>query len=163
MIVSILKKIRPRQLLRLAGIFFRHPLYAFPTIRATIKCMRISENKYGKAHHGDNRPNAFRHALWNVLIARYCLAWRKGMARALSWTEKITTWHESFSKNDPLATAMDLHNNKIGRSYVAETFEASEISLIDWITEKANKAQRVTSVSDIDLYPSELVFISESC
>ena len=163
MIGSLLKKIRPTQLIRLAGFFLWHPLYAWPTVRATLRCMKISDRKYGSLHHGDNRPNAFRHALWNVLIVRYCLGWRKGMTKALRWTEKITTWHESISKNDPLATAMDLHNNHIGRMYVSKTAHYSEFDLVSWIADQAEKAKNVTSVVEIDQYPDELVFISESC
>ncbi len=162
MIVKILRKIRPAQLWRLLGFCLGNPLYAIPTMRATTRCMKVSEKKYGKAHHGDGPPNAFRHALWNVLIARYCARWRRGTARALLWTERITTWHESFSRNDPFSTAMDLHNNKVGRSYYSETTGLSEVEMIEWVAGKAAIARAVTSVSEIDQYPNELVFISAS-
>ena len=160
MLLKLAKRIRPKQLWKLAGLFLRNPMYAVPTLRATTRCLRISNKKYGSTHHGDNRPNAFRHALWNVLIARYCLKWRRGTARALLWTEKFTAWHESFSKSDPLATAMDLHNNKIGRKYFSEVMGWLEAEVISFISEKADAAQRVTSASEIDKYPDELVFIS---
>lgn len=162
MLLKLAKKIRPGQLFTLAGMFIWHPLYAVPTIRATVRCMRVADRDYGSAHHGDNQANAFRHALWNILIARYCIRWRKGTARALVWTEKFTDWHESFSKSDPLSMAMDLHNNKVGRSLFSRTTTLNQAEVISFVAGKSDAAMGVTSAMEMDKYPNELVFISTS-
>jgi hypothetical protein len=104
-----------RELVVLCVLFLRRPLYLLPTYKATNKTVEISDLLYGNLHHEDNRTNAFRHALWNYLICKYCLKVAGSVEKAMSWTKKITDLHERLAPNEDLAKMMDLHNNRIGR------------------------------------------------
>lgn len=97
----------------------RHPLFVIPTIRGTRKCVAICDTQFGNAHHRNGPENAFRHALWNMLIVQKSVFSGRDQKEALAWAKTITDWHEEFSPNTPLARAMDIHNNQIGRNLIA--------------------------------------------
>ena len=109
-------------------LFIRHPFNLIPTFLATYQCVKISDQHYGTLHHKNNATNAFRHALWNFLIAKKCSSWRRNKRKAIRFAQKITDWHEEFSINEPLEKEMDLHNNRVGRNlFIQENEESVDI------------------------------------
>lgn len=120
--LRLLQIIEWRQLKGVARFFFRHPLLFSSAVLATTKCLAISHDLFGNTHHKDNKANAFRHALWNMLLVRYAMVFENDVKQAVRWARKLTDWHEDFSPNDPLARTMDLHNNRIGRDLYTRKF-----------------------------------------
>lgn len=160
--MNILKRIRQlsvKQLWHLSVVFIKQPFLVFPTLKATKKTMQISGNLYGKAHHKNGPANAFRHALWNVLIAKAAFKKFQDTEKSIDWAEKVTDLHEKLAPNSPLETAMDLHNNEMGRQFFNEVLNFSEEKTINFLQKKAENAQKVTKTSEIKAFENELVFI----
>ena len=140
-------------------LFIRHPFNLIPTFLATYECVEISNESYGTLHHKNNVTNAFRHALWNFLIAKKCSSWRKNKRKAIRFAEKITNWHEEFSPNEPLEKEMDLHNNHIGRKLFIENVDESTEGFIELLKEKVDNAVQIVNIEDIKLNRNKLVYI----
>jgi len=86
----------------------------WPTYKATKQAVKYSNEFYGTTHHKNTPANAFRHAIWNYLIARNCSTWSKNETKIVAWTKDITHLHERILPGNELANAMDLHNNAVG-------------------------------------------------
>ena len=129
-----------------------------PTLVATRKTVAICDELYGKKHHKNGPENAFRHALWNVLVARRCMARGLSLRRSLAWTKTITDWHEDFSPNKPLARAMDLHNNQVGRDLITRFPDEQEDFLIGQLLKMVPLSRKRAS-SDTTAFPEGLVHI----
>ena len=140
-------------------LFIRHPLNLIPTVLATYQCVKISNENYGKLHHKNNATNAFRHALWNFLIAKKCSVWRKNKRKAIRWAQKITDWHEEFSPNAPLEKEMDLHNNHIGRKLFIQENEESVDEFVKLLKEKVATSKLVLTLEDVQKFSNDLVYI----
>ncbi len=142
-------------------LFARHPFNLIPTILATYQCVKISNEHYGRLHHKNNATNAFRHALWNFLIAKKCSKWRRNTRKAIRFAEKITNWHEEFSPNEPLEKEMDLHNNLIGRKLFIISEELPLDEVIVRLKNKVENSKRIENVEDLEKYSNDLVHIVE--
>ena len=142
-------------------LFVRHPFNFIPTMLATYECVEISNEQYGRLHHKNNVTNAFRHALWNYLIAKKCSTWRRNKRKAIRFAQKLTDWHEEFSPNAPLEKEMDLHNNTIGRKLFILNDEKPIDDFILVLKEKVLKAQKISTIEEIKLYNNDLVYIYE--
>ena len=142
-------------------LFIRHPLNLIPTFLATYQCVELSNEHYGTLHHRNNQTNAFRHALWNYLIAKKCSRWRRNKRKAIRFAEKITDWHEEFSPNAPLEKEMDLHNNHIGRKLFIQENEESVEKFVEFLKERVENSQLIVSVEDIKEHSNSLVHIEE--
>ncbi|MHA6278906.1 DUF6973 domain-containing protein [Salinimicrobium sp. CAU 1759] len=149
-----------KELVVLSRIFLKHPLYLLPTYKATDRTVKISNRLYGALHHEDNRTNAFRHALWNYLICKYCLSVAGSMEKAVNWSKKITDLHERLSPNADLAKAMDLHNNRIGREIFLKNFD-EEIDIVTLLQQETKEAVKIRSFKEIEEVRTNLVFIEE--
>ncbi|SRX52809.1 hypothetical protein AEQU1_00679 [Aequorivita sp. CIP111184] len=136
-------------------------MYALPTIFSTKKCMDIAQQEYGSKHHLSNKANAFRHALWAILIIRKCLKWKNNEEKAKAWANTFTDWHEDFSPNEALERAMDLHNNQVGIDYFEEIKGKNETEIISLIKQKASIAAKIETVDETDKFEKQLVFIEE--
>lgn len=159
MLWQILKNLDFKQLFGLLCLFMKNPVYAVPTIFAAKRCMNIAYVEYGSKHHLSNKANAFRHALWVILIIRGCLKWRKNKEKAIVWAEKFTTWHEDFSPNVALERAMDLHNNQMGNIFFEEIKNKNEIEIISFLKQKASEAVKIETVEEIGDIEVDLVYI----
>ncbi len=142
-------------------LFMRHPFNLIPTFLATYQCVEISNEHYGTLHHKNNKTNAFRHALWNYLIAKKCSSWRRNKRKAIRFAQKITDWHEEFSPNAPLEKEMDLHNNHIGRKLFIQENEESVEKFVHFLKEKVENSQLIASIEDIKKHSNSLVHIEE--
>ena len=134
-------------------------MYAFPTIFATKRCMNIAYEQYGSKHHLGNPANAFRHALWVILITKKCLKWQKNEQKAKAWAKKFTDWHEDFSPNEALEEAMDLHNNQMGIFYFDEIKDKNEVEIVSFLKQKASEAVKILTVDEVENFEDKLVYI----
>ena len=148
------------QLIGLLGLFLKNPFYTIPTIFATRDCMAIAQKEYGSKHHLSNPANAFRHALWVILIIQKCLKWKNNEEKAILWAKKFTDWHEKFSPNEPLEHEMDLHNNKMGIVFFEEIKTKVEIEIISFLKKKASEAIKIENVQEVENIESDLVYIN---
>lgn len=163
--MNVLKRIRQlsvKQFWHLSVVFIKQPFLVFPTLNATKKTMQISSDLYGKAHHKNGPANAFRHALWNVLIAKAAFRKFQNVEKSIAWAEKVTDLHEKLAPNSPLETAMDLHNNEMGRQIFTEISDISEEEMISFLQKKVENAQKVVKTSEIEVFKKELVFIKKT-
>lgn len=150
-----------KQLFGLLGLFLRNPLYTIPTIFATKDCMTIAQQEYGSKHHLSNPANAFRHALWVILIIRKCLKWKNNEEKAIAWTKSFTDWHEDFSPNKALEQAMDLHNNQVGVSFYNEVMDKAEEEIVSFLKQKALEAGKIKTLAEVTNFDNELVYIDD--
>jgi hypothetical protein len=157
---KLVKGINFKQIIRLGTFLLQHPIFMLATIKATSKTMKIVQEEFPDIHGKDNKANAFRHALWNCLIAFQCAKNEKDIVKVIFWTKKITDWHEDFSPNLALARAMDLHNNYIGRELFQYHKNKKEKEVIRVLQFKLASAVQVNSLSELEMYQKNLVFIN---
>lgn len=146
-----------RQLLKLSGAFILNPRYLLPTLRATKETVSICNELFKKSHHGNNRSNAFRHALWNFKISKKCLKAAGSIEKASAWAKKITDLHEELLPNDELAKRMDLHNNRIGRNLFRKYAEP-ELDIIPVLLKMMKNAQKISDIQELEKLAKDLVF-----
>ncbi|HLV93190.1 MAG TPA: hypothetical protein VKX34_08720 [Aequorivita sp.] len=158
---SLISELEFSKLWRLAWIGVRNPLLVLPTHKATIKTMKICDKLYGSSHHAHNRANAFRHAFWNILIAKSVIVRLKSEEKTVAWAEKITSLHEELMPNHPLEKEMDLHNNEVGRLVFKELKAESIEAIIQFIKQKSEEAVQIKTVEETDKLKGVLVFIEE--
>jgi len=158
-----IKSMSIKQLFLLVRTFSVNPMYFFPTHRATLKTVQICNDLYGKAHHENNVTNSFRHALWNILIAKKCFKKNNSVEKSLEWAKTITDLHEKLAPNSKLETNMDLHNNEIGRVLFAEKQmqKMSEEKIIAVLKEKKETAVKVSSINEMRGNIGEFVYIED--
>ncbi len=159
--VKVLKRLDSKSIWRLMKLCFRYPIFVWPTISATKRCMQISTQQYGKQHYKNGPANAFRHALWNFLIAQRCHNWRKNEQTVLIWTEKITDWHENAFPNTALAKMMDLHNNQVGRSIFQELRPQTESQAVEMLKKMTVISAKIDLISEFESFKNKLVHITE--
>ncbi len=157
---KLIKGIRFEQVVSLLGFSLKHPILLFATVKGTALTMKIVQDKFPDIHGKDNKANAFRHALWNYLIAVKCFKSESDVDAVISWTKEITDWHEDFSPNIALARAMDLHNNYIGRELFLLDENKTEKEIVAALEFKLTGAVQVDSLKDIEKHTANLVFIN---
>jgi hypothetical protein len=158
---KLIKVLNFQQISSLLGKSLRHPLYMLSTVSATVKTYRISQKEFPNIHGKHNKANAFRHALWNALIAKKCARFSKNMESILRWTKSITDWHEEFAPNQALAKAMDLHNNRVGRTVYQQHSELKVEEIANFLKELLNKSIRVQDMKEMQYYASQLVYLED--
>lgn len=157
-----IKQLNITQLFRLAILFVKHPFLLVPTFKATKSTFRICNSIYGNEHNKSTKANAFRHALWNILICSYSEKTTKNQQLSSIWAKKVTNLYEKVTKNEVLDKVMDLHNNAVGRKLFFEVFDDSEAKIITFLLKKAKYAQKIVKIEDIDNLENELVYILET-
>lgn len=157
----IARRLSFREALGAARLCMLHPRYVVPTWRATKRTVELCNMHYPGQHHLHNKANAIRHALWNVLIAKYCAGNSPLNQRILNWTETITDRHERFSVNPPLERAMDLHNNAVGRSWSREMISMSEEKIISRLSLLSQQAVVVSKLPANDWSQQTMVYIRD--
>lgn len=160
MILTRLKSMRLKELFSVLKVFIKRPRYIYPTYRATKKTLQICNELYPREHHKNGRENAFRHALWNYLICKFCFPISDDLDTARNWSNQITQFHEKLSPNKELAKAMDLHNNRVGQVlFINDGSTISEI--IDLLQEAMKNAVCIEKPNQTTRVKKELVFINE--
>ncbi len=161
MILDTLKHVRFSALWQLLRLSFRHLRFLYPTYLATKECMAISTSHFGRKHYQNGPANAFRHALWNYLIAKKCTNKSKNTDRVLFWTKSITDWHEIAFANRDLAKRMDFHNNTIGRNVFLENPLQPLEKVIAHFLELTVQSIKINSDSDLTQYRLSLVHLTD--
>lgn len=157
--IAILKRVNTKNILKVIFIGLGQPLFLVPTLRATKQCMKISTDHYGRLHYKNGPANAFRHALWNYLIAKKCCVWQKKPEKVMTWAKKITDWHENAFPNRELARKMDLHNNAVGRIIFEEHIEKPETEIVEILKKMTNKSIKIDVQSNLTGLENQLVHI----
>ena len=160
-LLAVAKRVDFKNILKGVFIGLSRPHFILPTIKATKDCIAISTKNYGKLHHKNGPANAFRHAFWNYLIAKRCFAFKKNEKKVLSWTKKITDWHENAFPNNELARKMDLHNNKVGRLFFMTNFQITEDEAIALFQNMTANSLKIDSSISLDKLDDQLVHITE--
>jgi len=160
-IIATLKRIDILSFWVLLKLAVRHPMFVYPTFKATKVCLQVSTMHFGRAHYKNTSANAFRHAYWNYLIAKKCTKWSKNRKRIVSWTKLITDWHENAFKNRELAKLMDLHNNAIGRAIFQENHEKSIEEVTELLLKMTKKSVKIQHKEEFSKNKFTLVHISD--
>jgi len=158
---ATLKTLSIPQLFKLARLFATRPHYIVLTLRASKKAMRLSTKIYGKTHHKSNRANAFRHALWTLLLGRAVYRKTSDLKKAQDWALKFTNLHEELFVNNALDRAMDLHNNHFGIGVLPQYLKTTETEMIEFLQTEAEKAIQISAPEEADQNLNHLVYISE--
>lgn len=160
---KLLSSLNYKQVFGLLRLFVRQPLMIIPTIRATGNCIKIAEELFPGIHHINNPANAFRHALWNMLLVIEAYKWNKNIDKALAWAKLITDWHEEFSPNLPLEKAMDLHNNAFGRNLISKLYQEKDTlkteSIKDQLILTINNSKKISNIQELDLLKNQMVYL----
>ncbi|MGY5845891.1 DUF6973 domain-containing protein [Salegentibacter sp. HM20] len=154
---SRLRDMSPRELFELSRVCFKQPKFIYPTFQATRESLKLCDNAFGKAHHGNNPTNAFRHAYWNYLIAKKCFAICNSEETAISWAKRITDLHEELAPNAPLERAVDLHNNEIGR----QVFLNQKSGGLEVLKLMMNDAVKVESLAEVVNFPNNMIYTED--
>ncbi|MHA7059339.1 DUF6973 domain-containing protein [Aquimarina sp. M1] len=156
---NLIRRFNFWQLFRLAGLAIQKPMYIIPTLKATKKTMMICDAIYGNLHHKNGKANAFRHALWNVLICQNTYSRSKNEEKSILWAQKVTDLHEKIAPNKAIEEAMDLHNNRLGRLYFRVLENATERETIAYLNSKIENAKRMSDIKNLKTFSADLVYI----
>ncbi len=159
--VRILRRLSAKSIAHLAKLGMQFPRFLLPTLSATKQCMKISTDLYQRAHYKNGPANAFRHALWNYLIAKACFKIRKNTEKVLFWTTKITDWHEEAFPNWELAKQMDLHNNEVGRFLFEKYPTKTESQMVHLLQQMTLSSRKIDSDSDLHNLRHHLIHITD--
>jgi hypothetical protein len=156
-----IKQLNLKQFFILLKVFVKRPLYIIPTHKATLETLQICNKLFGTKHQYHNKENAFRHALWNIIIAKNCYTSKRGVTNVVKWAEQITTLHEKIAPNKPLETAMDLHNNKIGLVlFEQENLYQKNLSEIKkMLLQKMESSIKVNSREEMKQHLDKMVYL----
>ena len=160
-----------------------HPKLVNSTRKATEKANELTTQYFPNQSAWQTKADAFRHAMWNALIAKYVGAQKNSIDKCVKWAKKFTDKHEEGGEKPDDWTdeefkfdnAMDYHNNKIGRDYFKTVawedkrkwYQATRVKapsdkvMADAIFDKTKSAKKVSNRSQISLYPSNLVYIKD--
>ena len=156
-----ISRIKWRSFWRLLGLCITHPFFLWPTYKATKQCMQLATAHFGKKHYQNGQANAFRHALWNILIAKKCFVSSKGTAKSVRWAKKITDWHEEAFFGQVLPMQMDFHNNEVGRNLFEAYFAWSPQKFVDHLLVLTQKAVKMNKQTDLHQLKNQLVYIKD--
>ncbi len=163
--------------------FVWHPALISPIKKATEKANSLTDSNYPKSAKWRDKADAFRHAIWNVLICKYIGEDKNAISDCTERTEDFTTKHETGAVKPSFMTdvdweldkKMDLHNNAQGRNYfvsvawirkhktwfytLKRVAAPSEDEIVTGIKNKLNSAQKISTSNDTSKYPNNLVYI----
>lgn len=159
---AFIRSLKLQQLWKLLVLSFGNLSKIWPTWRATRKSIAYASIYYGRQHHKNTPANAFRHALWNYLIAHRCLKNPVQIDEILLWTTNITDLHEDLFPNSELARAMDFHNNATGRLIFREHTSKSESEVLEVFRKMTRDSLKVHSVEQLkQVAQNRLIYIEE--
>lgn len=161
---KVIKNLSMSMSWRMFSALFSKPLLLFPTIFGTIESVLYSEVNFQESHSGQGVANAFRHAAWNLLIAKNC-SFITTNQKAIEWSKFITDLHEECFPNEAFDRAMDLHNNKIGRDVFRALIENgvnSKRKMINYLIEKTKTAVGLDDEKKFSNHTDEMVYLKKS-
>lgn len=161
-IYGILKNLSANLTWKMIKALMSKPLLLIPTVWATTESVMFSELHFHEPHGGRGVANAFRHAAWNLLIAKNCSVFTT-TEKAVDWAKFITDLHEECFPNELFDHEMDLHNNRIGRE-VFEESSKNKLSKKEMIAELINKSESavgLTNEKEFASHRNEMVYFDE--
>ena len=161
-ILARLKGLSFSQLFKLAGLFVQNPGYVFLTAQASKKALSIATKYYGNTHHKSNKANAFRHAVWNVLLGQAVYKKTQSLRQAQDWAQRFTDLHEELFVNRKMDRVMDLHNNAFGIQALRMFANRPEAEAIHFLREAAENAIAIASPAEAENHQNKLVYIPKS-
>lgn len=96
-----------------------HPRFVDGAQYATNKAVELEAQKFPGSGGDDTHPNAFRHAIWNTLLAKHGGKKYGSVSKAIETARMFSFLHEACGTGTDLQHTMDLHNNEVGLSYFA--------------------------------------------
>ena len=154
-----IRQLKIGQLIQLSILFLSEPFLIRPTLQASKRTMAICDDLFGRSHHRSNEANAFRHALWNILICQKTLKKTKNEEKSIIWTQKVTNLYEKVTDNSNIEKEMDLHNNGVGLNLFSSVIDKKESEIIDLLQKLMQNSQKVTNFEDFVLFKTTLVHI----
>ncbi|MBO5117590.1 MAG: hypothetical protein J6C25_08805 [Treponema sp.] len=107
----------------------KHPFSAITIKTQKETAYRLTAQYMKYSEHTDDKSDAFRHAIWNIVMAKE--GWGlKG--EKMAWARDFATAHEQGEKYDGLASEMDLHNNKAGLNYYDSVSKRNYSKFLWW-------------------------------
>lgn len=164
-IFKALRSLSFGKLLKLLKLTMPHPLLTILGFVATVRSFRIAQKHFPKTNANNGIGNAFRHALWTMLIMMYCCK-ISSPQKALAFCKKMTDLHEELFPNEPLETKMDLHNNKVGMDLFMQMLQGihrqffETTFLVDRVLTKTKTAHILRNLHDD--FPDQLVYLEPS-
>lgn len=100
-----------------------YPMAALQVYNASFDATDYTNSTFyqGAADENDNEKNAFKHSVWNAISVRKCINVGYSKSNALDYVTLLCSAHEYDSSGNVvhnIGSAMDFHNNMIGRSYM---------------------------------------------
>lgn len=145
-------------------VFLRHPLFVIPTIWSTVESIVTAEEKFDERPEGNGLANAYRHAVWNLLIAHYCSK-VSSVEKAVKWSKEITDLHEEIFPNRKFDKEMDLHNNSVGRLIFEQARKSglkSKKDLFFCLDRRVKSAAGLSEEREFEKFPEDLVYFLRS-
>ncbi len=152
---QFIKKINARQFWSLFKLCISHIWFVWPTLKATQRTVALANTHFGSRHHKNTRANAFRHALWNFLIAKECSGWNKKEDTVISWTKHITEIHEMALPGNVLANAMDIHNNEVGQYVFLQNKEIALEKTLALLLEMTRNSKKISTLDELVIVPKD--------
>ena len=136
---------------RVQALAFMYPAQAQLILTAAEEANTYTDQFFGAGaqSQNDNSSNAFRHSLWNALAVKKLKDAGANDANANDIVQQFTSAYEYNDTGTALvktaASAMDLHNNLVGRSFTNYT---TVNQLLDSLYLKAIEPKVITSTLD---------------
>jgi len=136
---------------RVQTLVFLYPVQAQLVFQAANEANSYTDQRFGigAQNQDNNSANAFRHSLWNALSVKKLKDAGASEATATDIVQRFTSAYEYNDAGSVLvknaSSAMDLHNNLVGRSFKNYT---TVNQLIDSLYLKATEPLVTTSTLD---------------
>lgn len=133
---------------RVQTLVFTYPIQAQLIFQAANEANTYTDQRFGTGaqNQDNNSANSFRHSLWNALSVKKLKDAGATDATATSIVQRFTSAYEYDDTGTALvknaASAMDLHNNLVGRSFKNYT---TVNQLLDSLYLKAIEPKVITS------------------
>lgn len=140
-----------------SSIVWNHPVWASSYFAAGQQAL----NAAGYATDG-TKMNAVQHSTWNCFIIKKVILSGGSKSSAVTYARETTSAHEWNSEGTSKLysdhTAMDLHNNMTGRTWMDENTSwgvlflrkmPSDNAIISWMTDRANEAGNWQNTTNI--------------
>lgn len=158
-LMDIIKTIKVGQVKQLVIWFFKRPFFLLSAVFATVQALKIAQQEFPNIHGKHNKANAFRHALWNILIAKNCRKFSNHLPKVMNWTTTFTNWHEDFVINEELPRLMDLHNNAVGRKLFLAWKDENASAITHLLKIELANAKLIRTKTDFDNVNNCLVYL----
>jgi len=158
---DVITRLSIKEIFQLSWLMLQNPLFIIPTLKATKRTLEVCEMLYKGKHHKHGKANAFRHALWNMLICKKTLFFAKNDKKTIIWAKKVTDLHEKLAPNELLEKEMDLHNNEIGRRYFGSLKSSSEEEIINFLNRITKKAVKFEHAQELQNLQNDLAYLFE--